>query len=110
MNHLQNIVKSEKYTKIDHDLTNFDLNSRDRQNYRSCIELTSNGVSNVLITNPDTLGTYTSLPMLIMLIKIYIVNQHQLQNTSEYQEKYFRIKRLLLYFLYEFLIVQATVK
>ena len=73
MSHLQNTVKSENYTKIDHGLTRSDLNPKDRQNYHSCVKLTAEGISSILASDLDSLGTRVYLQILKMLITTYIV-------------------------------------
>ena len=73
MSHLQNTVKSKNYTKVDHGLTRSDLNPKDRQNYRSCVKFTAEGISSILASDLDTLGTHVYLQILKMLITTYIV-------------------------------------
>ncbi|CAF1355414.1 unnamed protein product [Rotaria magnacalcarata] len=40
-NHLYDIIHNETYTKLDHGLTKSDINPEDRQNFSSCLKLTS---------------------------------------------------------------------
>ncbi|CAF4496736.1 unnamed protein product, partial [Rotaria sp. Silwood2] len=72
MDHIKNNVESNKYTKLDHGLTRSDLNPKNRQNYRSCVKLTSEGVSRILIEDSNSLGTHVYLKMLKMIIAAYI--------------------------------------
>ncbi|CAF5202432.1 unnamed protein product, partial [Rotaria magnacalcarata] len=41
VNHLYDIIHNEMYTKLDHGLTKSDINPKDRQNFSSCLKLTS---------------------------------------------------------------------
>ncbi|CAF2106563.1 unnamed protein product [Rotaria magnacalcarata] len=41
INHLYSIIDNAKFTKIDHGLTKSDINPKDRQNFSSCVKLTS---------------------------------------------------------------------
>ncbi|CAF1928949.1 unnamed protein product [Rotaria magnacalcarata] len=72
MDHIRSIVKNSKYTKLDHGLTRSDLNPKDRQNYRSCVKLTSEDLSRILIEDENCLGTHVYLQVLKMIIKAYI--------------------------------------
>ena len=58
---LQNIIESDQYTKLDHGLTISDLNPNDRQNYRSCVKLVSEGLLNILSENKHAQGTHVYL-------------------------------------------------
>ncbi|CAF4567427.1 unnamed protein product [Rotaria sp. Silwood2] len=42
INHLRDIIENVAYTKLDHGLTKSDINPKDRQNFSSCLKLTSN--------------------------------------------------------------------
>jgi hypothetical protein len=72
MDHLRNIIESEKYTKLDHNLISTDLNPKDRQNYRSCERLVSDFVLNILKNNSATQGTFVYLHLLRLIITAYI--------------------------------------
>ncbi|CAF1596085.1 unnamed protein product [Rotaria magnacalcarata] len=41
IDHLYSIIDNAKFTKIDHGLTKSDINPKDRQNFSSCVKLTS---------------------------------------------------------------------
>ncbi|CAM4816168.1 unnamed protein product [Rotaria magnacalcarata] len=41
IDHLYDIIHNEMYTKLDHGLTKSDINPKDRQNFSSCLKLTS---------------------------------------------------------------------
>ncbi|CAF1412310.1 unnamed protein product [Didymodactylos carnosus] len=56
--HLQDIIDSNAYSKLDHGLVRTDINLKDRQNYRSCEKLTSNDLLNIVRNNPSTSGTF----------------------------------------------------
>lgn len=72
MNHLQNILENNEYTKLDHGLTRSDLNPKDRQNYRSCVRLVSEDFLRILIEDANYMGTYVYLQTLKMIITAYI--------------------------------------
>ncbi|CAF3380055.1 unnamed protein product [Rotaria socialis] len=59
MKHIQQLIDDDRYTKLDHCLTKSDINSKDRQNYRSCIKLISDDVLNIVTNDADTQGTDT---------------------------------------------------
>ncbi|CAM4972458.1 unnamed protein product [Rotaria socialis] len=42
INHLHDIIENDTYSKLDHGLTKSDINPKDRQNFSSCLKLTSN--------------------------------------------------------------------
>ncbi|CAF1572159.1 unnamed protein product, partial [Didymodactylos carnosus] len=70
--HLQNILKYDNYTKLDHGMTKSDINPKDRQNHRSCVKLTSDDVLNILNEETDANGTLLYLTLLKMIITSYI--------------------------------------
>ena len=70
--HLEELINSDNYTKLDHGLTKSDLNPRDRQNYSSCIKLISDDVLNLLNNNENTNGTVVYLTLLKLIVKAYI--------------------------------------
>jgi hypothetical protein len=72
MEHLRDIIESEQYTKLDHNLVRTDLNPKDRQNYRSCEKLASDDVLNILKNNNNTQGTFVYLQLLRLIITTYI--------------------------------------
>ncbi|CAM4954341.1 unnamed protein product [Rotaria socialis] len=48
INHLHDIIENDTYSKLDHGLTKSDINPKDRQNFSSCLKLTSNDLFNIL--------------------------------------------------------------
>ncbi|CAF4701128.1 unnamed protein product, partial [Rotaria sp. Silwood2] len=72
VNHLYSIIDNGKFTKIDHGLTKSDINPKDRQNFSSCVKLTSDDLFKILKDNVDTQGTLIYLQMLKMIIMAYI--------------------------------------
>ncbi|CAF1180854.1 unnamed protein product [Didymodactylos carnosus] len=70
--HLQDIIDSDAYSKLDHGLVRTDINPKDRQNYRSCEKLTSNDLLNIVRSNPKTSETFVYLHLLKLLIAAYI--------------------------------------
>ncbi|CAM4987215.1 unnamed protein product, partial [Rotaria socialis] len=57
INHLHDIIENDTYSKLDHGLTKSDINPKDRQNFSSCLKLTSNDLFNILNATVDTRGT-----------------------------------------------------
>jgi len=53
-------------------LTKSDINPKDRQNFSSCVKLTSDDLFKILKDNVDTKGTLIYLQMLKMIIMAYI--------------------------------------
>ena len=51
---VHDIIDNETYTKLDHDLTKSSINPTDRQNYRSCLKLTSADLFKNLNGNVNT--------------------------------------------------------
>ena len=72
IDHLRNIIEDDNYSKLDHGLTRSDVNPKDRQNFTSCVKLTSEDVFRILDTNRDYRGTLLYLKMLKMVIAAYI--------------------------------------
>ncbi|CAF4699840.1 unnamed protein product, partial [Rotaria socialis] len=48
INYLHDIIENDTYSKLDHGLTKSDINPKDRQNFSSCLKLTSNDLFNIL--------------------------------------------------------------
>ncbi|CAF4467397.1 unnamed protein product, partial [Rotaria magnacalcarata] len=71
-NHLYDIIHNETYTKLDHGLTKSDINPKDRQNFSSCLKLTSPDLFKILNDNNGTQGTLIYLQMLKMIAVAYI--------------------------------------
>ncbi|CAF3295155.1 unnamed protein product [Rotaria socialis] len=72
INHLYDIIHNETYTKLDHGLTKSDINPKDRQNFSSCLKLTSPDLFKILNDNNGTQGTLIYLQMLKMIVVAYI--------------------------------------
>ncbi|UJR06646.1 hypothetical protein I4U23_010930 [Adineta vaga] len=68
LEHLQQILDDSEITKLDHGLTQTDLNPADRQNFRSCFRITNSDVLNLLGRDEDADGTR----MYLQLIKFII--------------------------------------
>ena len=65
-------MEDDNYSKLGHGLTRSDVNPKDRQNFTSCVKLTSEGVFRILDTKRDNRGTLLYLQMLKMVITVYI--------------------------------------
>ncbi|CAF3823792.1 unnamed protein product [Rotaria sp. Silwood1] len=61
INHLHDIINSETYSKLDHGLTKSDINSKDRQNFSSCLKLTSADLFKILNDDVNTRETLIHL-------------------------------------------------
>lgn len=72
MEHIGQLIDNSNYTKLDHGLTKSDINPKDRQNFNSCIKLTSDNVINLINDRMDTNGTVVYLKLLKMIVKAYI--------------------------------------
>ncbi|CAF5000879.1 unnamed protein product, partial [Rotaria magnacalcarata] len=72
INHLHDIIENDNYSKLDHGLTKSDINPKDRQNFSSCLKLTSNDLFNILNATADTCGTLLYFQVLKMIIVAYI--------------------------------------
>ncbi|CAF4498189.1 unnamed protein product [Rotaria socialis] len=72
INHLHDIIENDTYSKLDHGLTKSDINPKDRQNFSSCLKLTSNDLFNILNATVDTRGTLLYFQVLKMIIVAYI--------------------------------------
>ena len=70
--HIENLINSVNYTKLDHGLTRSDVNPKDRQNYHSCLKLISDDVFNLLNDDVDSNGTVVYLTLLQMIVNAYI--------------------------------------
>jgi hypothetical protein len=69
--HLHDIIENETYTKFDHGLTRSDINPKDRQNFSSCLKITSNDVLKILNHDAYTRGTLIYLRILKKIIMAY---------------------------------------
>ncbi|CAF1222966.1 unnamed protein product [Rotaria sp. Silwood1] len=65
-------VCGDIYTKLDHGLTKSDINPKDRQNFSSCLKLTSTDLFKILNDNVNTRGTLIYLQMLKMIVVAYV--------------------------------------
>ena len=72
MEHLQNLLDNPELSRLDHGLIKSDLNPSDRQNFRSCVRITSSDVLDLLATEDDANGTYMYLQLIKFVIKSYI--------------------------------------
>jgi hypothetical protein len=59
-------------SKIEHNLTKSDVNPKDRQNFSSCLRISSELVLNLLKENDNAKGTYVYLTLLNLLISGFI--------------------------------------
>ncbi|CAF2995851.1 unnamed protein product [Rotaria sp. Silwood2] len=69
INHLLNLI--ENYSKIDHYLVKSDVRPHDRQNYSSCLKITSDDVLN-LLNETETKATFVYLYLLKLIILAYV--------------------------------------
>ena len=81
VNHLADLI--ENYTKIDHNLVKSDVFPRDRQNFSSCLKISSDDVLKLLNT-PNTTATYIYLYLLKLVIQTYVS-----KNTNIWDRLYF---------------------
>ncbi|CAF4749033.1 unnamed protein product, partial [Rotaria sp. Silwood2] len=72
INHLYDIIDNETYTKLDHGLTKSDVNPKDRQNFSSCLKLTSIDLFKILNNNVATRGTLIYLQILKLIVVAFI--------------------------------------
>lgn len=72
IDHIESLIDTDNYTKLDHGLTRSDINPKDRQNYKSCIKLFSDDVLNILVDNEEAHGTVIYLKMLEMIVRAYV--------------------------------------
>lgn len=69
INHLFDLI--ETYSKLDHNLVKSDVHPHDRQNYSSCLKITSDDVLS-LLDRPETKATFVYLYMLKLIILAYV--------------------------------------
>ncbi|CAF3414995.1 unnamed protein product [Rotaria socialis] len=72
INYLHDIIENDTYSKLDHGLSKSDINPKYRQNFSSCLKLTSNDLFNILNATADTRGTLLYFQVLKMIIVAYI--------------------------------------
>ena len=70
--HLIDIVEDSNYSKLDHGLNRSDINPKDRQNFHSCVKISSDDVLSILAADADTYGTSLYLHLLRKIISTYI--------------------------------------
>ena len=64
--HLIDLIESK--SNIEHNLTKSDVNVKDRQNFSSCLRISSEKVLNLLNKNEKAKGTYVCLTLLNLII------------------------------------------
>ncbi|CAF4446623.1 unnamed protein product, partial [Rotaria magnacalcarata] len=72
MKHLQQLLDNEELIRLDHGLTQSDLKPTDRQNFRSCLRITSCDVLNLIARDDNSNGTYMYLKLIKLIITSYI--------------------------------------
>ncbi|CAF3835585.1 unnamed protein product [Rotaria sp. Silwood1] len=72
MKHLQQLLDNEEMIRLDHGLTQSDLKLTDRQNFRSCLRITSCDVLNLIVRDDNSSGTYMYLKLIKLIITSYI--------------------------------------
>ncbi|CAF4643356.1 unnamed protein product, partial [Rotaria sp. Silwood2] len=72
MKHLQQLLDNEELIRLDHELTQSDLKPTDRQNFRSCLRITSCDVLNLIARDDNSNGTYMYLKLIKLIITSYI--------------------------------------
>lgn len=70
--HIKELLDDDSLTRLDHGLTKADVNPKDRQNYKSCINLISDDVINLLSDRINTDGTVVYLQILKLIVTAYI--------------------------------------
>ena len=68
--HLIDLVETKN--KLEHNLIKCDINPEDRQNYASCVRISSEAVLNLLKQDENAKGTYVYLSLLRLIISGYI--------------------------------------
>jgi hypothetical protein len=67
---LINLVETR--SKIEHNLIKSDVNPKDRQNFSSCLRISSEAVLNLLNEDSDSKGTYVYLKLLNLIVSGFI--------------------------------------
>jgi hypothetical protein len=70
VNDLQNLI--DNHSKLDHNLVLSDIYVKDRQNYASCLKISSTNVLNMLDQHKSTFGTHSYLKILQFVTIAYI--------------------------------------
>ncbi|CAF3035254.1 unnamed protein product [Rotaria sp. Silwood2] len=85
MKHLQQLLDNEELIRLDHELTQSDLKPTDRQNFRSCLRITSCDVLNLIARDDNSNGTYMYLKLIKLIITSYI------EPTTSIEERIFQL-------------------
>ncbi|CAF4278334.1 unnamed protein product [Adineta steineri] len=85
MNHLQELLDNVELTRLDYGLTQSDLKPTDRQNFRSCLRITSRDVLNLIARDDNCNGTYMYLKLIKFIISSYI------EPTTSIEERMFKL-------------------
>ncbi|CAF1283652.1 unnamed protein product [Rotaria sordida] len=85
MKHLQQLLDNEEMIRLDHGLTQSDLKPTDRQNFRSCLRITSCDVLNLIARDDNSSGTYMYLKLIKLIITSYI------EPTTSIEERMFQL-------------------
>jgi hypothetical protein len=85
MEHLQNVLDNPELSRLDHGLTQSDLNPSDRHNFRSCSRIASSDVLGLLANEDDTNGTYMYLQLIQFIITSYI------EKTTSVEQREFQL-------------------
>ena len=72
MEFLQDMIDNPQLSRFDHGLTTSDLKPSDRQNYRSCVKITSSDVFDLLVADENTEGICMYLQLIKLIITSYI--------------------------------------
>ncbi|CAF3523007.1 unnamed protein product [Rotaria socialis] len=81
--HREELIDDDQYSKLDHGITQSDINPKDRQSYRSCVKLISDDVINLLTDRKDTEGTVIYLMLLKMIVRAYMEKSATLSERLE---------------------------
>ena len=84
LKHLADMIDDGRLSKIDHGLTVSDLNPRDRQNFQSCLKITSEDVLKILRENADAQATYLYLKLLKYIVIAYIDKSTSIHDRLHY--------------------------
>ncbi|CAF1449463.1 unnamed protein product [Adineta steineri] len=85
MGHLQQLLDNVELTRLDHELTQSDLKPIDRQNFRSCLRITSCDVLNLITRDDNSNATYMYLKLIKFIIFSYI------EPTTSNEERMFKL-------------------
>ena len=88
MEHLQQLLDHQEMIRLDHGLVQSDLKPSDRQNFRSCLKITSRDVLNLLTHDDSFNGTHMYLSLIKFIITSYI------EPTTSIEERMFQLHYL----------------